>query len=56
MNSTDTYILAAVVLDPEALVLLAANLDHLAQLVDDPGQAAEVYRTAAALRTLAGFI
>ena len=53
-NHTDAFILAAAgAVDPEGLLAMADNLVHLAQFVDDPADAAEAYRAAAAIRTMA---
>jgi hypothetical protein len=53
-NHTDAFILAAAgVVNPDGLLAIADNIEHLAQFVDDPADAAEAYRAAAAIRTLA---
>jgi hypothetical protein len=54
LNTTDVMVLAiGGYLNPEELQAIAENIEHLAQLVDDPGDAAETYRAAAAIRSVA---
>jgi hypothetical protein len=55
LNATDTFILAAAgYLTAGELAAIAENIDHLAQLVDDPKEAEVAYGVAAALRGFAG--
>ena len=56
-NAVDALLVAAAgALDPEQLRAMAANVEHLAQLLDETVEAEEAYRAAKALRGFADSI